>query len=72
MSVSEFGLMTAVGLLSGQIFELLLTPALLHAWAQLAGKRKRTTALEDAIWEPTRLEPRRAAETNDANTQGPT
>lgn len=68
---ANFGLMTAVGLLSGQIFELLLTPALLHAWAQLAGKRKRTTALEDAIWEPTRLEPRRANETSDADRKIP-
>ncbi len=31
---ANFGLMTAVGLLSGQVFELVLTPALLLAWSR--------------------------------------
>ncbi len=31
---ANFGLMTAVGLLSGQLFELMLTPALLLAWSR--------------------------------------
>ena len=40
---ANFGLMTAVGLLSGQVFELLLTPALLVTWARYANRPANTS-----------------------------
>lgn len=48
---ANFGLMTAVGLLSGQIFELMLTPALLLAWARWSSRGR----LNRALGEPTML-----------------
>jgi len=36
---ADFGLLASVGLLSGQIFELLLLPALIVAWNQWSARR---------------------------------
>ena len=49
---ANFGLMTAVGLLSGQVFELILTPALLLAWARWGS---RGSQLQRHFGEPTML-----------------
>jgi hypothetical protein len=48
---ANFGLMTAVGLLSGQVFELMLTPALLLTWARWSNRG----ALNRTLGEPTML-----------------
>lgn len=52
---ANFGLMTAVGLFSGQIFELLLTPALLLAWS----RRGRQEALKQPFDDSTEFMPDR-------------
>ena len=52
LPTANFGLMTAVGLLSGQVFELLLTPALLIAWARWG---QRGSRLQRQFGEPTMI-----------------
>lgn len=52
LPTANFGLMTAVGLLAGQAFELLLTPALLLAWARWGSPGSR---LHRQFGEPTML-----------------
>ncbi len=49
---ANFGLMTAVGLLSGQLFELMLTPALLLAWSRWGSRGHQ---LHRQFGEPTML-----------------
>ena len=45
---ANFGLMTAVGLLSGQIFELVLTPALLLAWTRWSSRSRLNRTLGES------------------------
>lgn len=49
---ANFGLMTAVGLFSGQVFELILTPALLLVWARWGMRGRR---IQRQLGEPTML-----------------